>query len=284
MNPSGSMRAVFWVMAAACFAAASALLFSRAAFVMADRWAHEATGVAIVRILAADAPGALAEAEDAIKGAPSVVRAQIVTAERAAALMQDWQGAQVRPSDLPPLQLVEVDFAPGAPRAAAQNLEEHLAEKGLAVQVVSPRSAETEAARNAQLMRLAALVGAGFIVAMMAAVIAFSARALALRRADLITALTDIGATRERAGAELGVEAGRLGLWAGLAGALVAAGAGAAGIYLATPTATPLSILNATGPIEWAALAATPLYAALFASLGARAGAGAVHARAARLA
>jgi cell division transport system permease protein len=278
------MRAVFWVMAAACFAAASALLFSRAAFVMADRWAHEATGVAIVRILAADAPGALAEAEDAIKSAPSVARAQIVTAERAAALMQDWQGAQVRPSDLPPLQLVEVDFAPGAPRAAAQNLEAHLAEKGLAVQVVSPRSAETEAARNAQLMRLAALVGAGFIVAMMAAVIAFSARALALRRADLITALTDIGATRERAGAELGVEAGRLGLWAGLAGALVAAGAGAAGIYLTTPTATPLSILNATGPIEWAALAATPLYAALFASLGARAGAGAVHARAARLA
>jgi len=284
MNPGGSMRAVFWVMAAACFAAACSAFLARAAFVMADRWSQEATGVAIVRILAADEQGALAVAEDEIKSGPYVSRAQIVTAERAAALMQEWQGAQVRPSDLPPLQLVEVDFEPSAPGVAAERLEAHLLEKGLAVQVVSPRGAETAAVRNAQLMRIAAIAGAIFLGAMMAAVIAFSARALALRRADLITALTDIGASRERAGAELGDEAGRLGLWAGLTGAVLAAGAAYAGVYFSTPTATPLGILTAAGPFDWAPLAATPLIAAVCASLGARAGAGAVHERAARIA
>jgi cell division protein FtsX len=270
-------------MAAACFAAAAAGLLARAANFMADRWAHETTGVAVVRILATDAPDALLTAEQAIAAAPHVASAQIVTAERAASMMEDWQSGEVRPSDLPPLQLVEVDFSLTAPRDAPERLKQHLLQQGLAVDVVSPQSSQTVAARSARSMRIAALIGAAFLSVLMAVVIALSARALALRHADLITALADAGATSSRAGQELGEMAMRTGLWAGVVGAAGAGLVAFAAIYLSSPSSSPLGILTGTHPLDWAPLLLTPPLAALCANLGARAGAAALHARASRI-
>lgn len=285
MNPLGNARAVFWAMAAACFAAAAAGLLARAANFMADQWAHESTGVAIVRI---DGPlgeaDILGRAQEAIRESPLVERANIVTAERAAALMEDWQGGEVRPADLPPLQLVEVDFVVGAPRDAPDRLERHLTERGLAAAVIAPRGNEMAAARNARLIRYAAIGGAAFLGLMMVLVVAFAARALALRRADFITALADIGATRARVGQEVGEEAARVGLWAGLLGAALAAVSGFSTLYFLQPSKTALDIVLGAHPFDYFPILLTPPAAALFASLGARAGASALHARAARLA
>jgi cell division protein FtsX len=270
-------------MAAACFAAAAAGLLARAANFMADRWSHESTGVAVVRILATDAPDALATAEQAIAAAPHVARAQIVTAERAASMIEDWQSGEVRPSDLPPLQLVEVEFTMGAPANSAEQLQQHLLQRGLAADVVSPQNSQTVAARSARAIRLAAFVGAIVLALLMGAVIALSSRALALRHADLITALADMGATSSRAGQELGEMAMRTGLWAGVVGAVAAGLVAFAAIYMSSPTSTPLGIVTSAHPLDWAPMILTPPLAAVFANLGARAGAATLHARAARI-
>ncbi len=284
MTENARARWVFWAIAAACFAAAAAGLLARAAHYMADRWAHEATGVAIVRVLASDSPEQLAQAELVIAAAPPVARADIVTAERAAALLEDWGGGEVRAADLPPLRLVEVEFDVDAPPDSPQRLEAYLARRGLAAEVIAPADVTTLATRSAQTMRRAALAGAAFLALMMAAIIVLSARALALRQTQLITALADLGATGAGAARNVGDEAASLGLWAGIAGAGAAALAAFGGIYVTQPSAGVLDIVLGAHWLDWIPIIATPLAAAALAALGARSAASALHARAARLA
>ncbi|MGE3143220.1 MAG: hypothetical protein AB7L65_07845 [Hyphomonadaceae bacterium] len=282
--PFASARTIFWTIVAACFAAAAAGLLARAATHMADRWAHETTGAAVVRILATDEPDALSNAEDAIREAPGIAKAAIVTAERAAALLQEWGGDRVAASDLPPLRLIEVEFALDAPPNAAEALEARLLRQGIRAEVVAPGAGSNEATESAQVLRLAAWGGAGFLALMMAMIIALSARALAHRRGDLITAMADLGATPARAAREVGDEAAGLGFRAGFIGALAAAAAAAVIIYLTDPAADIEDIARMARPLDLAPLALTPLAAALLASFGARAAAASLHARAARLA
>lgn len=284
MSGEGSARWVFWAIAAACFAAAAAGLLARAANYMADRWAHESTGVAIVRVLASDDPAALAQAEEIIAAAPGVASAEIVTAERAAALLQDWGGQEVRASDLPPLRLIEVEFTLDAPSDAPRRLEALLQQRGLASQVIAPNANATQAEQSARTMRLAAAGGAGFFALMMAAIILLAARAMAQKRIDLITAMADIGATSAGASRDVGDEAASMGLWAGILGAGAAAMAAFAAIYLMQPSADALEIVTGAHWMDWAPIAATPIASALLASAGARGAAASLHARAARLA
>ncbi|MBL8551483.1 MAG: hypothetical protein JNJ73_15970 [Hyphomonadaceae bacterium] len=284
MKSVSGVRMVFWTIAAACFAAAAAGIFARVVSNMADRWAHESTGIAVVRIFASDAPDTLAVAERVIEAAPEVADAEIITANRAAAMLAEWGGTDVRPSDLPPLRLLEVDFALRAPPDAPRRLERRLAAAGLAAQVVTPRGVASEATRSAQVLRLSAAAGAVFLCLIMALIVAFSARSYAQRRGDLIAAMADVGAGRGKAESAVGDEAAAAGLYAGIIGAAVAALGGFGLVYWFSPTSGPMEILRSLTLFDVAPVLATPAVAALAAMLGARGAAGALHARAARLA
>lgn len=273
---------MFWTMAFACFAAAAAGVGGRAAHHIAERWAFEAAGLAVVRVLAADNLADLGAAERALAAAPDVAAARSLTAERAAALLQDQTGAMVSPGDLPPLRLIEVDLKPGIDPGAERRLEHALSDQGIAADVLLPGPApETE--RTIRIVRFAATAGAAFVAAIMAAIIGLAARALAHRRRDYVTVMADLGATRARASGEVGQEAARSGLWAGLLGAAAAGVAAVGGLFMMRPSETVLHLMTTLSAIDFAPLLLVPALASLVAGAGARASAARQFMRAARL-
>lgn len=277
----GHERAMFWTMAFACFAAAVAGIGGSAAHRIAERWAFEAAGLAVVRVLAADNLADLGAAERALAQAPDVAAARSLTPERAAALLQDQTGAMVSPGDLPPLRLIEVDLKEGIDPGADRRLEEVLSAQGIAADVMLPGPApETE--RSIRIVRFAATAGAAFVAAVMAAIIGLAARALAHRRRDLVTVMADLGATQGRAVGEIGQEAALSGLAAGLIGVVAAGGAAVGALFLIRPAAAMHQLLTLQ-ITDVVALVATPILAALVAGAGARASAARQFARASRL-
>lgn len=279
----GHERAMFWTMAFACFAAAMAGIGGRAAHHVADRWAFEAAGLAVVRVLAADDLAVLGAAERTLAAAPDVAAARSLTPERAAGLLQDQTGALVNPGDLPPLRLIEVDLRPNAAPGAERRLEQALSAQGIAAEVLLP-GPPPETERSIRIVRFAATAGAAFVAAVMAAIIGLAARALAHRRRDYVTVMADLGATRTRAAGEVGQEAARSGLIAGALGAVAAAGAALLALYVVRPGETAAQLLAMASVVDLAPLLATPVLAALVAGAGARASAERQFARAARLA
>lgn len=277
-------RAVFWTFAVAAFAAAAAGLAARGIDRMTEDYEAQRQNYAIARVLAPEGPEGVAAAQTALIGAPHVASAAPMNAARAAALLEEWGGAPIAEIDMPPLRLIEIELTPAPANAdVAGDLVAALERGGIAAEVVlAPASAG--AGGFASRIKLGAFWAAAAFALVMALIVALSARGLAARRSDLVQVLADLGATRGQAAGRVADEAALSGWWAGVTGAALAALAAAGLLYALTPGATVDSLAAMIVPIDAAPLLAAPMFAAVAAAMGARAGAESLYAQAARLA
>lgn len=281
---SGIERALFFTLTAAAFAAAAAGLCARAVDHWAVNYEQARANYAIVRVLAPEGPEGIAAAEAALNQAPHVNSAAPMTPSQAAALLRQWGGGEVDFEDLPPLRLIEIELTSGSEEQfdIAGDIEAALAQGGVTAEVVeAPDSASGGGLSN--LVRAGALWGATGFALVMAVIVWLAARGLAARRRELVTVLTDLGATGGQAVGRIADEAAMLGLQAGLAGAALAAIAGIVVMWLAIPGASLETLPNMILPIDFLPIAAAPLGAAIAAGAGARMAAGYFHRQAARL-
>ncbi|MDX2276514.1 MAG: hypothetical protein NW206_13775 [Hyphomonadaceae bacterium] len=280
---AGIERSLFLTLVFAAFAAAMAGLMARAVDRIADAYERSRSDYAVVRVLAPEGPEGLARAETALNNSPYVISAAPMSASRAAALLGQWAGQAVRAEDLPPLRLVEIELAP-----TTAGLDIHaelvavLAQNGVTGEVIGA-SEETAGAGVAHRISVAAGWGAAAFALIMALIVALGARSLAARKRELVTVLTDLGATRGRAAGQVGDEAAIIGLYAGLLGAALAAAASAALLLLAIPGLGLGAMHEVILPIDYAPLIAAPLGCALAAGIGARTAASNFFAQASRL-
>jgi cell division transport system permease protein len=238
---------------------------------------------AIVRVIAPDGPAGMAAAEAALAGAPHVTSAAPMTAGRAAALLGAASGEPIDPDHMPDLRLIEIELAPVAPDTdVSGDIVAALAGGGVTAEVIE---APDDAAGGglASRVRGAAFWGSVLFGAVMAVIVWLAARGFAARRRELVTVMCDLGATRGQTAGRIADEAAVAGLYAGAAGAALAAVAGVIVMMLAIPDATLSTLPSMILPIDLVPLVAAPLGAAIAAGAGARAAAASFHAQAARL-
>ena len=280
---TGVERALFWTLAFAAFAAAAAGLAARVVDRMAASYEDARHGYAIVRVLAPEGPAGIDAAVAALQHAPHVTSAEPMTAGRAAALLAQWGGSSVRTADMPPLRLIEIDLeAVSAQTDVSGDIVASLAQGGVTAQVIeAPDNAS--GGGLASRVRFVAFWGSIAFALLMAVIISLGARSLAARRRELVTIMTDLGATRGQAAGRIADEAAVLGLYAGLVGGLLAGACAIAFLFVAIPDISLETLRRMILPIDLAPVIATPLVAAIAAGAGARAAAGYFHSRAARL-
>lgn len=280
---TGVERAMFWTLAFAVFAAVAAGLSARAVDRLTSHYEAERRSYAIVRVLAPEGPEGLAAAEAALAQSQHVSSAAPMTASRAAAILGQWGGARFAPEDLPPLRLIEIELTPASPEEdVSGDIVASLAQGGVTAEVIeAPDTASGGGV--ASRVRLAAYAGAAAFALVMAIIISLAARGLAARRRELVTVMTDIGATRGEAAGRVADEAAVLGLYAGLLGGLLAGLAALALILIAIPGASFETLPRVIEPADLAVIAAAPFLAAIAAGAGARTAAEYFHGQAARL-
>lgn len=284
MRQAGFDRSLFWTLTFAVFAAVAAGLASRAADRLASGYETERTSFAIVRVLAPEGAEAMSAAEAALRDAPHVGGAEAMTAGRAAAVLRQWSGGDVRAQDLPPLRLIEIELDPNRDPAADVNgdIVAALAQAGVTAEVIAAPDAASGGGASSQI-RSAALWGAVGFAAIMTLIIALAARGLAARRRELVTVMTDLGATKAQAAGKIGAEAASMGLAAGLLGAILAGAAAIAVLWVAFPEMNVEALRDMILPLDLAPMVAAPFVAAFAATAGARAAAIQFHRHAARL-
>jgi cell division protein FtsX len=281
---AGIERSLFLTLVFAAFAAALAGLMARAVDRIADAYEASRRDYAVVRVLAPEGPEGLALAEAALNNSPYVISAAPMSASRAAALLGQWAGQSVEAEDLPPLRLVEIELAP-----TTMGMDIHaelvalMAQGGVTGEVIGA-SEETAGAGVSHRASVAAGWGAAAFALIMALIVALGARTLAARKRELITVMTDLGATRGRATGQVGDEAALIGLYAGALGAVLAAIAATALMLFAIPGLGLGAMSELILPIDYAPLIAAPLGCALAAGFGARTAASNFFAQASRLA
>ena len=219
---SGVERALFWTLAFAAFAATAAGLAARGIDRLAVGYDDDRHSYAIVRVLSPEGPAGIAAAEAALTHSPHVSAAAPMTANRAAALLRQWGGSNVNAEDLPPLRLIELEVEPGGPNVdVAGDIIASLAQGGVTADFVqAPESASGGGVVSR--IRLAALWGASAFALVMSIIVSLAARSLAARKRDLVSVMADLGATRTQAAGRIADEAAVLGLYAGLAGGVLA--------------------------------------------------------------
>lgn len=279
----GVERALFWTLAFAAFAAASAGLAARAADRVAVGYEQSRNAYAIVRVLAPDGPAGMAAAETALASAPHVTSAAPMTAGRAAALLSEASGEPIDPTHVPDLRLIEIELAPAPPQSDVPgDIVAALATGGVTAEVIAAPD-ETSGGGLAPRVRNAAFWGAVVFASMMAAIAWLAARGLAARRREMVTVMCDLGATRSQTAGRIADEAAVTGLYAGLAGGALAVIGGVIVLLLAIPGATLNTLMAMILPVDLVPVIATPLGTAIAAGAGARAAAGHFHGQAARL-
>jgi cell division protein FtsX len=280
---TGFERALFWTLVFAVFAAVAAGLAARAVDRLAAGYESERTNYAIIRVLAPEGPEAMTAAQTALADAPHVASAAPMNAGRAAALLRQWGGGDVRAEDMPDLRLIEVELAPAAAGAdVSGDIAAALARGGVTGELIqAPDTASGGGVSDR--VRAAAFVGALGFAAVMALIISLAARGLAARRRELVTVMCDLGATRGQAAGRIADEAAMLGLGAGVIGALAAGALAVFIILMVMPGVSFDTLLAMIRPIDLAPIIAAPVAAAFAAGFGARAAAGDFHNTAARL-
>jgi cell division protein FtsX len=280
---SGVERALFWTLAFAAFAAAAAGLGARAVDRMAAAYEEARHGYAIVKVDAPAGAAGMNAAEAALVHAPHVTSAAPMTAGRAAQLLAQWGGSRVNADALPELSLIEIDLAPAAPNSdVSGDIVAALAQGGVTAEVIEAPDAANGAGLAAR-VRAAALWGSVAFGLLMALIVSLAARGLAARRRELVTVMTDLGATRSQAAGKIADEAAVLGLQAGLVGGLLAGFAAFVLLLVVLPHASLSAVRAMVTPIDLAPIIAVPIGAALAAGAGARAAAGYFHGQAARV-
>jgi cell division protein FtsX len=279
----GVERALFWTLAFAAFAAASAGLAARAVDRVAVEYEQARSAYAIVRVLAPDGPAGMAAAETALSSAPHVTSAAPMTAGRAAALLSESSGEAVDPEHMPDLRLIEIELEPASPQAdVSGDIVAALAAGGVTAEVIAAPD-EASGGGLAPRVRNFAFWGAVVFAAMMGVIAWLAARGLAARRREMVTVMCDLGATRSQTAGRIADEAAVTGLYAGVAGGVLAVIAGVIVMLLAIPEATLNTLTSVILPIDLVPIVAAPLGAAIAAGAGARAAAGHFHGQAARL-
>ena len=279
----GVDRALFWALAFLVFAATAGALAGRAVDRLAAGYEDARTGYAIVRVLAPEGDDGLEAARAALQHAPHVTSAQPMTQGRAATLLAQWSGSPVRPEDMPTLRLIEIDLAPAPDNAdVSGDIVAALAAGGVTAQVIEAPDASSGGGLATR-VRTGALWGSIAFAALMALIVSLAARGMAARRRELVTVMTDLGATSGQAAGRVADEAAMLGLSAGVAGALLAGIAALVAIYVLAGRPDPDTLRGYIHPVDLAPVIAAPFIAAIAASLGARATAVRFHRQAARL-
>lgn len=277
---TGVERALFWTLAFAAFAAAAAGLAARAVDRVAAHYEASRSQYAIVRVLAPEGPAGMAAAELALAQTPLVTSAAPMTAGRAAALLSQGGGADMRAEDMPALRLIEIELARAPPGAdVGGDIVAALAQGGVTAELIAAPNDAGLAGR----VRAAALWGAAAFALMMAVIVWLAARSLAARRRELVTVMCDLGATRSQAAGRIADEAAVLGLYAGLVGGVLAGLGGLIVLWLAIPDVSLNALPSMILPVDLAPIVAAPLGAAIAAGAGARAAASYFHGQAARL-
>lgn len=279
---AGVERALFWTLVFAAFAATAAGLAARAVDRMAAQYDYLREGYAIARVIEPEGMAGLSQAEAALNSARHVERATAMTPERAAALLAQWSGEPVDPQNMPPLFLVEIELAADAPDGIGADLQTLLRLNNVTAEVVEAPEQASGGGVSEQ-ARTAAFWGAILFALVMALIISLAARGLAARRRELVTVMTDCGATQAQASGRVADEAAVLGLYAGLMGGVLAGAAAFVVLLIAIPGVRLDALPNMILPIDLAPIAAAPLGAAIAAGFGARAAAGFFHGQAARL-
>jgi cell division transport system permease protein len=272
-TPPGG-RALFWAVAAASFLAACGALGARGASLAGDLAAMEAASAMTARVLNAEGQETLEQAAQVLRAAPGVISATPMSASRAAELVGAWTDGNLRPADMPALQLVEIQVEPAAASPElALSLTRRLAEAGVTAQIFAPERASEQAKRTARMQSQFAQYAALGIAAAMGFCVWLIGRARAAAGRDAIATLTDLGAKRSEVTASAGGEAFGSAFAAGVIGALAAAVTMyAASRLLGLPDLADIAI-GAANPEDFAPLAATPVLAGVLAWLGARAAA-----------
>ena len=96
----------------------------------------------------------------------------------------------------------------------------------------------------------------------------------------MVTVMCDLGATRSQTAGRIADEAAVLGLYAGVAGGVLAAVAGVIVLLLAIPGTTLNTLPEMILPVDLVPIAAVPLMTAIVSGAGARAAAGHFHGQA----
>ncbi|MFT3729424.1 MAG: hypothetical protein QM759_16490 [Terricaulis sp.] len=280
---TGVERAMFWTLVFAAFAAAVAGLAARGVDRMAASYENARNGYAIVRVLAPEGPGGMAAAESALSHAPHVTSAAPMTAGRAAALLAQWGGTSVNAADMPELRLIEIDLAASPPNTdVSGDIVAALAQGGVTADVIeAPDNAS--GGGLAGRVRVAALWGSIAFAGLMALIVSLAARGLAARRRELVTVMTDLGATRGEAAGKIADEAALLGFQAGLVGGTLAGLTALVALLVVLPHVSVSALRAVVMPLDFVPIVATPIVAALAAGAGARATAGYFHSKAARV-
>jgi len=280
---TGVERALFWTLAFAAFAAAAAGLAARAIDRAAVGYEQARAGYAVVRVLAPDGQPGIDLAVAALQHAPHVTSAAPMTAGRAAELLAQWGGSRVNPRDMPPLRLIEIDLeAVSARTDISGDIVAALAQGGVTAQVIEAPDNASGGGWAGRARAVAFWGSIGFAL-VMAVIISLGARSLAARRRELVTVMTDLGATRGQAAGRIADEAAILGLYAGLVGGALAGVVALALLFVAIPGMSVESLRQMILPVDLAPIIAAPFLAALAAGAGARAAAGYFHGQAARL-
>jgi len=280
---TGVERALFLTLAFAAFAAAAAGLGARAVDRLAVHYESQRNAYAIVRVIAPEGPAGIAAAEIALARAPNVASAAPMTAGRAAQLLGEWGGGEVRAEDIPPMRLIEIELTRTGPSVdVSGDVMAALAQGGVTAEVIEAPDGVAGGGAVTR-VRTAALWGAVAFALVMAIIVSLAARGLAARRRELVTVMCDLGATRGQAAGRIADEAAVLGLYAGLVGGLLAGVVGLVVMLLVIPGASAETLANMILPIDLAPIIAAPLGAAVAAGAGARGAAAYFHAKAARL-
>lgn len=272
LMPRGDARdgGLAFVIAVLCFFACVAALGALAADRAAGGWTAQLQGSATVLVRpqgGETADTAAARAAEALAGVAGVSEARALEKDKAAALLEPWLGKDALADDLPIPRLVALELDPARPATAAQ-LKQALAAARVDA-VVDDHSLWIKEIVQAGVWARAAALGVFALTALgAAAVIAFAARAVLASRLQIVEVLHVAGAKDGYIAGLLARRFAAMAFVAGLAGALVAAGIGAA-LRLAGGGQGLTPVL----PVAWidlAALAACPLLAALVAAQSAR--------------
>jgi hypothetical protein len=268
---------MFWAVALACLLAAGAAMTALIAVRAAHLDEMAALSAIVVRVTAPDEQAAVARAADVARTVPGVLRAEPMSAARAAALLSQF-GPSPPTGPLPNVRLIEIDADPTAD--PSEDLAAAFRKAGIGAEMT--RGAAPAAARAASAaVELNALVLAGLsIAAAAAATLLIGAARGAACAVGFAPALADLGATRGQVAGAIGGEAASA---AFAAGVVAAAGIGAVlvGLRFNGPDAGIALVLAQLQPPEYAPLAAAPIGAAFLSWVGARSSAVGAYARAA---
>jgi cell division transport system permease protein len=272
LMPRGDARdgGLAFVIAVLCFFACVAAVAALAADRAATGWTAQLKDSATVLVRprgGETADAAAARAAEALADVKGVSEARALEKAEAAALLEPWLGKGVLADDLPIPRLVALDLDPVHPPSAA-DLETALEAKGVDATVDDHTLWIKDIVRAGALARDAALGVFALTALAAAAVIAFAARAMLASRREIVEVLHVAGA---RDGFIAGLLARRfaaMAFFAGVGGALLAAGLGAATRLMGGGEG-----LTPVLPVAWTDLAALipcPFLAAAVAALAAR--------------